>query len=179
MKKITFLIVITALLISCLSLGGCGQSSSEAAPILRFHVRAQSNSEVDQAVKLKVRDKVLSYLDGELADVDSFEKAKKEIEKRKPEIKKIADEVLKENGFDYTATVRVGNEYFPTRMYGETVVESGYYDAVIIELGSGEGDNWWCVLYPPLCYVEAQAEGAFKYKSKLKELIEKYFGKKE
>lgn len=154
----------------------CGNNNQGESQLLRLHIRAQSNSAADQAVKLKVRDSVVLYLESELKDVRDFETAKKEIDKRKGQIKQLADKVLNENGFTYRSTVTLSNEFFPTRMYEDLVVESGYYDALIILLGEGNGDNWWCVIYPPLCYVEAEFGGDFRYKSKIKELIDKYFG---
>lgn len=154
----------------------CGENNSDERQLLRLHIRANSNSDIDQAVKLKVRDSVVAYLESELISIDDFELAKKEINKRKSEIKRIADKTLADNGFSYTASVSLNNEFFPTRMYESVVVESGYYDALIIQLGAGAGDNWWCVIYPPLCYVEATYGSGFRYKSKIKELIDLYFG---
>lgn len=170
-KKLIILFIVCALGIFNFA---CGQTKQKPA-MLRFHVRANSNSAEDQAVKLKVRDAVLDWLEPELEAVTDIQTAKNEISRREKHIKAIADRILLEQGFSYKAKVRVDNEHFPTRMYGETVIESGYYDALIIELGSGTGDNWWCVLYPPLCYVEAEGNGDFRYKSKIKELIDKYF----
>jgi stage II sporulation protein R len=176
MKKLNLKIITLTLLISFswIILPACEDNKTET--LLRFHIRANSTSTADQAVKLKVRDKVLELLDREVESLTSISQAKKEIAKRQDKIKETADKVLAENGFNYRASIRITREYFPSRMYGDTVIESGIYDAVIIELGDGDGQNWWCVIYPPLCYVEAQAGNGFKYKSKLKELIDKYFG---
>jgi stage II sporulation protein R len=174
-NKITKIFIIVFFVVFSINLLACGENKSDESELLRLHIRADSNSEADQAVKLKVRDKVVAYLDAELGEIDDFDTAKREISKRGSKIKSICDSVLQQNGFSYRATVSVRNEFFPTRMYETLVVESGYYDALIIELGSGKGDNWWCVIYPPLCYVEATYGSGFRYKSKIKELIEKYF----
>ena len=79
--------------------------------------------------------------------------------------------------FDYIANSRVSCEYFPSRNYNGTIFEADYYDALIVNLGSGEGNNWWCVAYPPLCFVGEETGGNVVYKSKLLELINKYFGR--
>ena len=148
------------------------------APLLRLHIRANSNQKEDQAVKLLVRDKVSVYLEKELAFVSDFATAKTEIQKRLGKVAEICDAVLKNEGFSYKSSVTFCNEFFPVRSYEGLVVESGYYDAVIIALGTGAGDNWWCVIYPPLCYLEVKSNEKYTYKSKIAELIEQYFGKK-
>ena len=80
------------------------------------------------------------------------------------------------NGFNYVSNIKINNEYFPTRTYANTTLESGYYDAVIIELGEAEGDNWWCVMYPPLCFVNKNENNMqIKYKSKIWEWINSLF----
>lgn len=141
--------------------------------LLRLHIRADSNDSVDQSVKLKVRDDIVAYLTEQNKDVTTFEEAYKLISRQLNTLKRIADRRLKLEGMSYTASVKLTREYFPTRSYGDVVLESGYYDALIINLGSGKGDNWWCVVYPPLCYLDATDD--FVYKSKFKELIDKYF----
>ncbi len=155
---------------------GCaGDTTSEKYSLIRIHIRADSNEEKAQAVKLKVRDRVSEYLEKELDGVTDYSKAYELLEAKLEKLKEISDETLKENGFSYTSRVRLNNEFFPTRSYNDLVVESGYYDALIIELGSGKGDNWWCVIYPPLCYLEAKGSGDIKYKSYFAELFKKYF----
>ncbi len=135
--------------------------------LLRLHVLANSNSSIDQSVKLKVRDEVNAYIESNIKR-STFEEAYEAIGDKLDEISEIAENVLVENGFDYGARARLDNEYFPARQYGDTVIESGYYDALIIELGDGAGDNWWCVIYPPLCYGE---DNSFEYKSFFAELF--------
>ena len=91
-------------------------------------------------------------------------------------IDEVSEGVLRENGFYYGAQSRLCEEDFPTRTYGELTLESGIYDALIVDLGSGEGDNWWCVVFPPLCFV-ADGEGEkVTYKSLIVEWFEKLFG---
>ena len=91
------------------------------------------------------------------------------------EIEKVADSVLNENGFSYSSKAGVRNELFPTRKYDDLVLDGGYYDALIIELGDAKGDNWWCVVYPPLCFT-GEGQG-YQYKSKIKEIIDNFFNR--
>lgn len=82
---------------------------------------------------------------------------------------------MEENNFNYKSNMKVTNEFFPTRSYGDISFESGYYDSVIIELGSGKGDNWWCALYPPICFVGNENEtDNFVYKSKIAQMISNF-----
>ena len=90
------------------------------------------------------------------------------------EIEQVAANVLRENGFDYGATAALEREIFPTRVYGEYLLPAGEYSALILRLGSGEGDNWWCVVYPPLCFV-GDSNANVIYKSKIKEIIDKFY----
>ena len=83
--------------------------------------------------------------------------------------------ILKSNGFNYLSNVKIANEEFPLRVYENITLKEGYYDAVIVELGKAEGDNWWCVMYPPLCFY-GETENV-KYKFKLKEIIDAFFNK--
>ncbi|MCI8435106.1 MAG: stage II sporulation protein R [Clostridia bacterium] len=174
MKRVVCLLcILLSALIICT---GCVHTNlDEGYSLIRIHIRAESNDARDQAVKLQVRDAVCAYLESELSDVNDFQSAYDGIEKRLKTIEKIADEVLSKAGFGYTSHARLNNEYFPTRSYEGIVVESGYYDALILELGAGKGDNWWCVIYPPLCYLEANGTGGIRYRSKIKEIWDKYF----
>ncbi len=171
-KYITLLLLIIIFGIIC---GGCVDNKHiSEGELLRLHIRADSNSDVDQRVKLKVRDDIVAFLTEQNKDVTTFEEAYSKISSLLHALKQIADMRLKEEGMSYVSEVKLTREYFPTRSYENVVVDSGIYDALIINLGSGQGDNWWCVVYPPLCYLEATSD--FRYKSKFKELIDKYFG---
>ena len=143
----------------------CTDNNTYSGELLRLHIRANSNSAEDQAVKLKVRDSINQYLADSIT-ATSFAAAYAEIALRLNRISAIADETLKKHGFYYGATAELDNEYFPTRVYGNMEVPDGNYDALIIRLGSGSGDNWWCVVYPPLCY-----GNKFEYKSIFAELF--------
>lgn len=172
MKKIgilSLLFIVAGLIV----LGFLLPSEKTHTEYLRIHIRADSNSPDDQAVKLKVRDKVVEFITPKIADCDSKEKAEKVIRDNLTGIEEVCDNVLSENNFDYKSTARVNEEKFPTRTYQSLTLESGYYDALIIELGSGSGDNWWCVVYPPLCFTTGNVK--YEYKSKLLEIIDKFF----
>lgn len=144
---------------------------------LRVHIRANSNAESDQAVKYKVKTAVVDFLTPKIAAGTSFEKAYKILESNLSEIEKVADNVLKENGFSYKSKASLRDEYFPTRSYGSITLENGYYDALILELGTAAGNNWWCVVYPPLCFIGSEGENInnIRYKSKLVEIIKHFF----
>lgn len=172
MRRIAFLMVI---IMSAFIFSACFEDTitiNDEQSLVRIHIRADSNDEEDQRVKLEVRDAVTNFLAPALNSAADFDDAYGIISRACPKLKAISDEVLRSRGFEYTAKVRLTKEFFPTRMYGNVVVESGNYDALIIELGSGKGDNWWCVVYPPLCYTGGGDKPVFK--SKIKELIDRY-----
>lgn len=178
MKKILCLILsFCVFMIFC----GCDAHNTLEAEyrLIRIHIRADSNEQADQAVKMLVKEAVTEYLTEELNGVETFDEAYEGLKSRLDAIEEIADGVLSREGFDYKSKARLNNEYFPTRAYESVVVESGYYDALILELGSGKGDNWWCVIYPPLCYVKPTAGEGFTYKSKIKELWDRFVNSEE
>ena len=147
----------------------------ENASYLRMHIRADSNEAEAQAVKYKVRDKVVELLTPVVAECKSKEEAMQKIGASLGEVEDVAAEVLRANGFSYGARASLKKEEFPTRVYENVTLEAGVYDALILELGSGKGDNWWCVVYPPLCF--ASGNGNIIYKSKIAEIIKKFFEK--
>lgn len=138
---------------------------------LRIHIRANSNDEEDQKIKLLVRDEIIAYLTPLLAEVSTKEQATNIINENLDIISLRASNILYENGFFYGANALIKEEEFPTRKYENLVLEKGTYDALIINLGMGEGDNWWCVAFPPLCFVPSEGKN-IKYKSKILEIIE-------
>ena len=142
---------------------------------MRIHIRANSNDKDDQTVKLLVRDAIAQYLSSKLRNASSLEKAKQIVSDGLTTLTAIADRVLMENDKTYVSNSRLTREYFPTRAYKDIVVKSGYYDALVISLGKASGDNWWCVIYPQLCY-QSSGDGKVVYRSKLKELWDKFFG---
>ncbi len=141
---------------------------------LRIHIRADSNESEAQAVKYRVRDKVVEYLVPVVAQCTSKDEAMETLRRHLPKIAAVASGVLAEHGFDYGATAEMERESFPTRVYDDYVLPAGEYTALILRLGRGEGDNWWCVAYPPLCFVNANVD--VQYKSKLMEIIRRCRG---
>lgn len=122
--------------------------------VLRFHVRANSDSDADQALKLRVRDRVLqeygSFLQGCSSKAESMEALKN----RKAEIAAVAADEIAKAGYNYPVTVALVREDFPVKQYGNLTFPAGVYDALRIEIGAAQGHNWWCVLYPQMCYVD-------------------------
>ena len=176
MKKIAVIAVLAAVIIGiCFAFAGQGgeRPSGENASYLRVHIRANSNSETDQAVTYRVRDKVVEFLTPTVADCATKEQAIAKIGGKLDEISAVAERELRANGYTYGAKASLRTEQFPTRVYDGVTLEAGVYDALILELGTGKGDNWWCVVYPPLCFTGGNANVI--YKSKIAEIIRKFF----
>ena len=142
---------------------------------LRLHIRANSKSEIDQNIKYEIKDELVEFLTPYFCNVTSKNEAIEIVNNLKEKMSEICVEVLRKNGFNYSANVKINNEYFPTRTYSNTTLESGYYDAVIVELGSAEGDNWWCVMYPPLCFITRENQTEITFKSKIVEWFKSIF----
>ena len=119
--------------------------------VVRLHILADSDLKVDQEIKLKVRDALLKKNTELLSDKVTPENAEEYFESSKEELEKCANEVLKENGADYKATITLGKEYYTTRVYEDLTFPAGTYTSIKVILGTGEGQNWWCVMFPPLC----------------------------
>ncbi|MCM1289771.1 MAG: stage II sporulation protein R [Corallococcus sp.] len=172
MKKIIFAAVALVVVIAAIVLIPKTQTNGD---FLRIHIRADSNAETDQSVKYVVKTAVVDYLTPYLSEATDKEKAMQIVKSRVDGIKQVCDKTLAEYGKDYQATVRVCEESFPDRSYNGTTLPAGVYDALIIELGSGSGNNWWCVVYPPLCFVGGEGSGSgIVYKSKLWEIIQRW-----
>lgn len=125
-----------------------------AQKIIRFHVRANSDSDEDQALKLLVKDAVVNYLSEDMKASESKENSVTYIQSHIEDIKTVALNVITEQGYDYTVNAYLTTEYFPTKSYGDVTIPCGEYDAFRIDIGENAGKNWWCVLYPPLCFVQ-------------------------
>lgn len=150
---IIFLLIIYILL--CIDSYVNAVSNNISSSVFRLHVIANSDSVEDQSLKYKVRDKILEYTNT-LIDVNSNSKediiniANQNIDI----LKSIAQNTVYENGFNYNVNISIGNFYFPTKYYGDISLPAGYYDALRIEIGNAKGQNWWCVMFPPLCFVD-------------------------
>lgn len=154
----------------------CSAMTYQNSPF-RLHVLANSNSAIDQKVKLCVRDEVLKLAETALADCTSSKEAEKQLSLVIPSIEKRASDVLRENGFNYSAKAYVGEFNFPQKDYAGVVYDEGKYHALRVVLGEGNGDNWWCVMFPPLCIVNTneQPGGELEYKSAIVEFFSKLF----
>ncbi|MDE7087217.1 MAG: stage II sporulation protein R [Clostridia bacterium] len=143
---------------------------------LRIHVRANSNSAEDQKVKYEIKDEAVKFITPYIKECVTKEAAMEVMGGLIPQIEEVCTKALEARGYTYGARAEVRQEKFPTRVYGELTLEEGVYDALIIELGTGTGDNWWCVIYPPLCFTAANAD--VEYRSVIMDIINKFFGKK-
>lgn len=132
-------------------------SSDIANSVFRLHVIANSDEKEDQELKLKVRDNVLSYMNKICENVTTKDDAILIANEHINEFKEIALNTIHENGYDYSVNVRIGNFSFPTKTYGDISLPAGLYDALRIEIGEAKGQNWWCVMFPPLCFVDVSS----------------------
>ena len=128
-----------------------------ADSVFRLHVIANSDSEEDQNLKYKVRDSLLNYMNEICSNCSSKEEAINIVEKHQNEFKEIALKTIKENGYSYNVNINIGNFEFPTKTYGDISLPSGFYDALRVEIGEAKGKNWWCVMFPPLCFVDVSS----------------------
>ena len=178
MKKIAIIAVALAVVVGVIVTATAGGQTN--AEFLRIHIRADSNSESDQSVKYVVKTAVVDYLTPYLASATTKEQAMKVVKTHLDDIKDVCDKTLAQNGKNYRATVKLCEEEFPDRAYNGVTLQAGVYDALIVELGSGSGNNWWCVVYPPLCFVggEGSGSGNIAYKSKLLEIIRQWMNSK-
>lgn len=126
----------------------CGEIRSE---VVRLHILANSDSGADQELKLRVRDAVLTAADGLLDGVSDTEQALVTVRDALPALQQTAQACVYENGADYAVTAALEETYFTTRTYESGTLPAGWYQALRITIGAGEGHNWWCVVYPPLC----------------------------
>ncbi|WP_294374898.1 stage II sporulation protein R [uncultured Clostridium sp.] len=127
--------------------------------LIRFHVIANSDNDEDQQLKLKVKNKVIEYLYPYLNKSESLENSRNILNDKMEDVKTIAENVIKEEGYDYSVNIQLSRENFPDKSYGNIVLPQGNYEAFRILIGNAEGKNWWCVMFPPLCFVdESKAE---------------------
>lgn len=152
-KSILLALILTVLFSFTGFAAGCEDIPNH---VLRLHVLANSDSQQDQALKLKVRDRILTVSAGMMDGVRSREEAEEAVASRLPEFRKAAEDEIRRQGFGYPVSVQMSKTYFPTRQYGDATLPAGNYDALRVVIGSGEGHNWWCVLFPPLCLPAAE-----------------------
>ena len=158
MKKYLLLLIVSVafLLLSAYSYVNA-VSNNLADSVFRLHVIANSDSEEDQNLKYKVRDSLIGYMNTLTNDMNTKDEVIKIAGKHIQDFKDIAQNVVKENGYNYEVNVEIGNFSFPTKTYGDISFPSGFYDALKVEIGKAEGQNWWCVMFPPLCFVDVSS----------------------
>lgn len=158
LKKLIGLIIILSISFTAAVVRG-EQNRPLAEKVLRLHVIANSDDPADQALKLEVKDKIVALMHREFENVDDPEQAKRLAIKYMPEIKATAEAEIAARGYHYPVQVMVGEFNFPTKSYGNLVFPPGKYQAVRVIIGQGQGKNWWCVLFPPLCLVSSSDRG--------------------
>lgn len=156
-----------------------------ASQILRFHVVANSDSVIDQSLKLVIKDTLTNALKPELKSANNLDDARRIIEHNLSNLESLSNQVIEEHGFSYETKASLTKGYFPLKVYGDLSLPPGEYEAIRIELGEANGQNWWCIMYPPLCFVDSTYSVVpDSSKEQLKELLseEEYhsiFTKKE
>lgn len=146
---------------------------SMAEEVFRFHVLANSDSEEDQNLKMKVKEGILSYMEEQLPKSDSVETTKAWAVSELETIQKYAEQIITGAGYDYSVQTEVTTCYFPEKTYGDVTFPAGEYEALRIKIGEAKGQNWWCVLYPNLCFVDAvHAVVPEEGKQELKEVLD-------
>lgn len=144
----------------------------ENEDFIRIHIRANSDGESDQEIKLVVRDVVVTFLTPLLKDAISVQEAEKIIRENVDVLDNKIELMLNKCGYEYGANIKIDREYFDDKSYGELTLKAGVYKAVIVSLGKGVGKNWWCVAYPPLCF-SGEDYNKIKYKSYFYEIFSK------
>ena len=132
-------------------------SQDIADSVFRLHVIANSDSKQDQDLKLKVRDELLKYMNNLAENCSSKEEVIQLAKENKDKFKQIAEQTITENGFSYSVSVEIGDSNFPTKTYGDISLPAGTYDALKVKIGEAKGQNWWCVMFPPLCFVDVSS----------------------
>lgn len=172
MKKPLIIFVVIALLLTL----GRIKAESNLIPddAIRLRVIANSDSKYDQQIKMKVSDMLQQDIYNLLKDTKGIEEARKKINENLPTMDNNIKEVLLKENYPLNYTIHFGDNYFPEKEYKGIKYNAGYYESVLVTLGEGKGKNWWCVLFPPLCLIEAEESDEVEYKFFVQELIEKY-----
>ena len=174
MKKI---IILISLFLSFLVINKNVSANTILIPdeAIRLRVIANSNSTYDQEIKMDVSFQVQNEIYNLLKDKSNIDDARTTIKNNIPKLENAVEKILKERNYLSTFKVNYGYNYFPEKEYKGVKYESGDYESVLVTLGEGKGDNWWCVLFPPLCLLEAEESDEVEYKFFVQELIDKYF----
>lgn len=158
MKIFKRFIIIISLLILFIIISAISYASTVseniADSVFRLHVIANSDSEEDQNLKYIVRDTLLKYMNTLTSDITSKDSAIELAKLHEDDFYAIAKKTIEDNGYDYDVKIKIGNSYFPTKYYGDISLPAGFYDCLKVEIGNASGQNWWCVMFPPLCFVD-------------------------
>lgn len=142
---------------------------------IRIRIIANSDSFEDQYVKIKIRDIIEPIIEGDLSNSSSLDESRLIIKSNLDKYSSLVSSYLSDNSYDETFSINYGSNYFPLKEYKGVRYESGNYESLVIKLGSGMGDNWWCVMFPPICSLEFEEDSTIEYKVFVKELFDKYF----
>lgn len=132
-------------------------STNIADSVFRLHVIANSDTEEDQNLKYLVRDALIEYMNSISNKCISRKEAISIAESHQDDFYTIAHQIISDNGYNYDVNINIGNFAFPTKNYGDISLPAGYYDALRVEIGNANGQNWWCVMFPPLCFVDVSS----------------------
>ena len=154
MKKSVMSICIGFLLAVSLVCSAGKTSHAISEGVIRLHIRANSNTPEDQELKLKVRDRILKEAEKMAQDTHSTEEAEEVIVKNLAFLEDTAQDEIQKNGYNYTIDADFGKSKFPLKTYGDLTLPAGTYKALTIDIGEGKGENWWCVMFPPLCFTK-------------------------
>ncbi len=160
-RKLNFIFILTLLFFLYIFLLSINYteyvSANLSSSVLRLHIIANSNSDEDQRLKLIVRDNIINYMNSLISDSTTKDKIAFDITEHLEDFKNIALDTIHKNGYNYNVNISIGNFYFPTKSYGDISFPAGNYDAIKVEIGESIGQNWWCVLFPPLCFVNSSS----------------------
>ena len=173
MKKI--IIILLAVIISILIFREQKETLIIPDSSIRLRVIPNSNSSVDQKMKLKVKNYLENNTIKVLSNSNNIEEARKQIKENIPLIEKNIDTIFNQNDYNMKYNINYGYNYFPEKTYNNIRYKEGYYESIVIEIGEGKGDNWWCVLFPNLCLVDLNNKEDIEYESWVKETFIKYF----
>ena len=158
-KKLNFILILTILIFLYIVLLSFNYSQAISYnlsdSVFRLHIIANSDSSADQELKLKVRDKIIEYMNTLTSNSSDKKDVISMVNNHLDSFKEIALNTIKENGYNYDVNIEIGNFHFPTKSYGDISFPAGNYNALKIEIGDAIGQNWWCVLFPPLCFVNS------------------------
>lgn len=175
MKKLLLIIIV---IIAFFSLNNKGEEIIIPKEAIRFRVIANSNSTKDQKTKLLVRNKIEKQLVDDLKNTTNKETAKTILKNNINNYNNLVNSTLKENNVLDSFNINYGQNYFPEKVYKGVKYQEGYYESLVVTLGNGAGDNWWCVLFPPLCLLEAEETEEtteVEYHFFIKDILDKYF----